>query len=407
MKPGGWRLVACSITHRTSALEEREPLQIGIGESSEANVLFRGRPEVLESVIVSTCNRVEFYFTTGRENDPIEIVSAFYRQYRNLDISPLESSFRVMRGQEAIDHLFRVAAGIDSMVLGESQILGQIKEAYSAACAVKTVDKVLHRLFHQAFRVGKQVRSDTEMGRGACSVSSAATDMLGSLVTGMERPVILFIGINQMIKLAASSLRSTDHGGFRFANRTAEKAVDFAARYDSPGYGLDALPELLEEADVVMTSTSSPDPILPRRLMDGVGAKRRGRRCIVVDLAVPRDVEDPGSADSPFDVYDLEDIQTYLADQEHRRELAIPQAEEIIEQKKSEFTYWFEHARHEHLYNGRGDTFEQIRREELAPVLDKLPRRLQNELDRASRKLVDRILFVARRTGSEKSEKAS
>jgi glutamyl-tRNA reductase len=404
MKPGGWRLVVCGITHNTSALEEREPLQVGTEELSEANISFRSMPEVLESIIVSTCNRVEFYFTTGRENDPFDVVSAFYRQYRDLDISRLEGNFSIMKGQEAIDHLFRVAAGIDSMVLGENQILGQVKDAYSAACSVKTVDKVLHRLFHQAFRVGKQVRSDTEMGKGACSVSSAAIDMLKSLLSQVERPVILYIGINQMIKLAASSLRAIDHGGYRFANRTAGKAQDFAVRYDAQGFGLDALPTLLEEADVVISSTSSPVPIISRDMLEETGTKRGNRKCIVIDLAVPRDVEDPGSGASPFDVYDLEDIKTFLADQQRRRELAIPRAEEIIEHKKNEFTYWFEHVKGEHLYNGQGDTFELIRREELASVLDKLPDSLQKELTRASRKLVDRILFVARRTGKNRSE---
>ncbi len=407
MKPGNWRLVVCSITHRTSKLEEREALQIGTGESSDANICFRGRPEVLESIIVSTCNRVEFYFTTGRENDPFQVVSAFYRQFKGIDIGHLESRFRVIRGQDAIDHLFRVAAGIDSMVLGENQILGQIKDAYSAACAVKTVDKVLHRLFHQAFRVGKQVRSDTEMGKGACSVSSAAIDMLENLATHVERPIIVFVGINQMIKLAASSLRSIDNGGYRFANRTAGKAVDFAARYDAPGYGLDALPGLLVEADIVMTSTASSEPVISRKLLADAASKREGRPCIVIDMAVPRDVEDPGSADSPFRVYDLEDIQAFLAEQQHRRELAIPRAEEIIERKKDEFTYWFDHVKREHLYNGQSDTYELIRREELAALADKLPGPLEKELERASRKLVDRILFVARRTRADGQEKAS
>jgi glutamyl-tRNA reductase len=213
----------CGVSHKTSSLEERESLQLSGEEMAKANAIFGSLSRVMESVIVATCNRIEFYFVTARGEDPFDVVAEFYREFKGEDISRYQELFLTRKGTHAVDHLFQVAAGIDSMVLGENQILGQVKDAYSSACAVKSVGKVLHRLFHQAFRVGKQVRSDTEMGKGACSVSSAAVEMLRSKTKDIDRPSILFIGINQMIGLAAGKLMSAHHSRLYFANRTVEK----------------------------------------------------------------------------------------------------------------------------------------------------------------------------------------
>ncbi|UCG52895.1 MAG: glutamyl-tRNA reductase [Candidatus Latescibacterota bacterium] len=404
MKTNSWKLVVCGITHKTSSLEQRETLQLGHEEMPRANAVFSSLPRVLESVIVSTCNRVEFYFVTGRQNDAIEIVAEFYQKLKGLDIQPYKELFLKRRGRHTADHLFRVAAGIDSMVLGENEILGQVREAYSSACAVKAAGKVVHRLFHQAFRVGKQVRTDTKIGKGACSVSTAAVDMIEDTLGSLERPVVLFVGINHMIDLAAGRLARTDNCRLMFANRTTDKAVEYAARFGSEGFGLERLPELMTKADVIVSCTSSPEPIVTRGMMTEVIASRSGRRLVIVDMAIPRDVDIPKNSDPSVQVFDLEDIKRFVKDRQQQRELAIPQVEDIIERRLDEFDYWYEHVLHEPLYNGRYGEVETLCQEELAPILDKLPPELRDELSQATRRIVDRVNRIVKRTDNQRSE---
>ena len=290
------------------------------------------------------------------------------------------------------------------MVLGENQILGQVKGAYSSACAVKSVGKVLHRLFHQAFRVGKRVRTDTELGKGACSVSTAAVEMLAAELEALETPSIVFVGINQMIGLAAKKLAQVDGARLAFANRTADKAAVFAGKFGAEGFGLDRLPELISKADVIVSCTSSPEPVITRRMIDDATAARPGRRLIIMDLAIPRDVDMPKDAHDFVEVNDLEDVKRFVEDRQQKRELAIPQAEEIIGRRLDEFEYWYGHVLHEPIYNGRSNALESIRREELAAIIDKLPTELQNELNQATRRIVDRVIKASRRPAARKSE---
>ena len=398
MKSIGRRLVVCGINHKNSTLAQREPLQLGHDELASANALFSRHRQVLESMVLSTCNRVEFYFVTGRDQEPFEIVADFYRDFKNIDINPLAGLFLTRKGPHAADHIFRVAAGIDSMILGENQIISQLKEAYSSACAVKVAGKVIHRLIHQAFRVGKQVRTDTEMGKGACSVASAAVELLQGKINALARPTVLFVGVNQMIMLAASRIDLIDSPRFMFANRTEAKAVALAAKFDGHGFGLDRLSDLITEADVVFTCTSSSEPIITRGMIDEVLKQRGNRRLIILDLAIPRDVDYPHQGNSAVEVFDLEDIKHFVRDQQEKRELAIPQAEEIIDRKLTEFNYWWQHVKQEPLYNGQADAIESIREEEIAPLLDKIPPELKAELNDITRRLVQRVANAAGHT---------
>ncbi len=399
-----WQLIVCGINHKTSELKDREPLQIERDSIAESNSLFGGLPAVRESAIVSTCNRVEFYIVADRSREPFEIVTDFYRSFRGIDISDLAHTFYTKKGRHVADHLFRVAAGMDSMVLGEAQIVGQLKDAYSSACSVKSAGKLIHRLFHQAFRVGKAVRADTEMGRGACSVSSASVSLLKSRIGEIEKPSILFVGINQMISLAASSLLKLDCAEFAFCNRTVRKAVEFASLYDGTGHSLDELPSLLERADIVVTCTGSQEPIIDEEMLLKAAAARDGRRLTIMDMAVPRDVRYDGGDLDGIQVFDLQDVRRFMMDHQERMIQALPQAELIIERKLDEFTYWYNHVLHEPLYNGLEDTFEAVRTEELGPVFAKLSPETKSALDKATRRLVNRLLQIKIRTGIDFSK---
>jgi len=395
-----WRLVAGGINHKTSSLSDREPLQIGRDELAGANSLFGNLEGVIESVVLSTCNRVEFYFLCERRRDAFDPLRKFFAEFKNIDIAPLSDKFYLKKNKHAADHLFRVAAGLDSMVIGENQILSQLKETYSSACAVKSAGKVIHRLFHQAFRVGKQIRTDTEMGQGACSVSSAALELLKDRAGSLHDKSILFIGLNQMISLAATALHKGDHGRFIFANRTLAKAEQFAARYGAEARGLEALPTLLAQADIVISCTGAQAPVVSTDIL-GTAARQRGAgKIIIIDMAIPRDFEADKGVHRNIELYDLEDIKKSVRQQQARRELAIPQAEDIIDRRLSEFNYWYDHARHEPAYNGLGDAFENIRRETLDELMVKLPVEYRHAIDRATENMIERLLKIKVRSSS-------
>lgn len=404
MKAGNWTLVLCGFSHKTALLEQREPLQLGTEELARANALFGSLAEVMESVIVSTCNRGEFYFVTGVSNDPFDVVSAFYKKFRGTDVAPHRALFYVRKGLHAADHLFRVAAGIDSMVLGENQIVSQLKNAYSSACAVKAAGKIIHRLFHQSFRVAKRVRTDTVISQGACSVSTAAVEMLKERLQAVGNPTVLFVGVNQTVKLAAQRVRQIEGCRLVFANRTARKAEAFAAEFGANGFGLDGLPELLERSDFVFSGTSSPEPIVSAGTIREVMKRREGRGLVVVDMAVPRDFEVAEGLDPALEINDLEDIKKFVSESQYQRELAVPQAEEIVDRKLGEFGYWYDHVLHEPIYNGRSNTVETIREEELRPLLEKLSPELRDELNRATRRIVDRVIRVTSRPAERRSD---
>jgi len=398
MKPNRWQLVVCSASHRTSSLEQREPLQISKHQLPIANGCLGGLLDLRESLILSTCNRVEFYFVVGDDSDPMNSVREFYKRCRNLDIAPFRDVFRVRKDSHAASHLFRVAAGLDSMVLGENQVLGQLKEAYSSSCAVKSTGKVIHRLFHQAFRVGKQVRSDTEMGKGACSVATAAVEMLKDKINGLQDPSILLIGINQMVNIAAMKLTRMKRCHLTIANRSPERAAFLASKFGAESCGLESLTDRISEADIVISCTASQQPIITTEMLSQQSLKRNKDKCILMDLAIPRDISYAQKQDASYEVYDLEDIKSFVESQQNRRMKAIPQAEEIIDTRLREFTNWYEHVQNEPVYNGDGRAIEAIRMEEISPLLSKLTPEMQAELEKASQKLVSRVVKITRRT---------
>jgi glutamyl-tRNA reductase len=397
-----WQLVLCGINHKSSSLEQREPMQLGVEDVPAALSVWADQPGVYETVIISTCNRVEFYSVLSRELDPFQSLVSFYRRFRDLDLMPLRDCLYVRKGRHVAAHIFRVAAGLDSMVLGENQIVGQLKEAYSSACHIKTAGKMMHRLFHQAFRVAKQVRTDTEMGRGACSVSSAAIDLLRERAADMPHPAVLFVGVNQMIKLAATNFSQSHHSRLMFANRTPEKAHAMAAAFHGTGHGLDELEDLLPQADILISCTGSSRPVITRDMLDRFTCQYPGRRLLAADLAVPRDIDADRDYDGAIEVHDLESIKSFVEQQRQRREAAIPAAERIIELRLSEFGYWYNHAIHESTFEGMNHSFEQIRREEFDPILESLPLDQREAIEKASRRLVDRLLRMKnRQSGNE------
>jgi glutamyl-tRNA reductase len=392
MAVDNWHLFVCGMNHKSSTLAQRQMLQLGQGDLAEADSAFSNNPGVVEAIVISTCNRVEFYFVVDAKIEPFGIVKKFFERFRNIDISAYHDNFYIRKDQHAAAHLFRVAAGIDSMVIGEDQVVSQLKDAYSMACRVKTAGKILHRLFHQAFRAGKQVRSDTGIGQGACSVSSAVVELLKTRIEQINDCAILFIGVNQMIALAAAGLRCLDGGRFLFVNRTLKKAESLVAKFGGSAHPLADLPDLLFRADIVISCTSSKLPIVTKTMMENFVTEHSDRKLLIIDMAIPRDIEINRDFNHNIEVCDLDDINEFIKGKQEKRELAIPEAETIIERRLSEFIYWFGQMRHEHIYTDSEESFEMIYQQEMGSLMHKLEPELQREFEHSTRRLLERCL---------------
>jgi glutamyl-tRNA reductase len=401
-----WRLALCGINHKTATVEKREPFQINPDDLAAALSHFGQMDGIAEVAIVSTCNRVEFYYVGPRKREPMEIVGQFFKDFRGVDIGTFGDSFYTAKGKHAAQHLFAVCAGVDSMVVGENQIFGQVKDAYSAACRVGLAGKIIHRLFHQAFRVGKQVRSDTQMGRGACSVSSAAVELLKTRLDRIARPTVLFVGVNRMIELAAAGWQRRHHSRLLFANRTPEKALALAEKHRGVGYGLDELPTLLPQVDILFTCTGSIQPIVGREMIARCLAENPQRRLTIMDIAVPRDVEITKDFHPRVTLFDLDDVKQFVARRQSEREAAIPDAEAIIAERLQEFAYWYDHVRHEFTYDALTERFEAIKDEELTPILELLPSQYHRVVREAAERMAAKMAQAKLRasSGAEQSE---
>ncbi|MEP0829162.1 MAG: glutamyl-tRNA reductase [bacterium] len=401
-----WHLYLCGISHRNSSQSLREPLQIQPDQLARANTCLSQIHGVREALILSTCNRIEFYFIAGSRYDPLAIVAKFYESFRQLRIDSILPQFYLKKDKHTADHLFRVAAGLDSMVIGENQIVSQLKDAYSSACAVKTAGKVIHRLFHQAFRTGKQVRTDTDMGKGACSVSSAAVELIREKLGELDGVKVLMIGVNQMVALAAEGMSAAGCSDFTFANRTPEKAALLAAKFGGEVCSLDTLTEALSRVDLVFTCTASSEPLVTDNTMDKIWKEVPFKRLTIVDIAIPRDTAITLGKFPGLEIFDLDAVKHFVETEQIKRKSAIPRAEEIIARKLEQFTYWFTHIRQEPIYNGLEDTFELIRKEESESLLERLPDNLREEFDAAFRRLTSRLLQIHIRAAqpSQKTE---
>lgn len=400
-----WRVALCGINHKSSTLKQRESLQLNPEEIPQAIQTFVSLDGVVEVSIISTCNRIEFYFVGAASYEPWDVLREFYLQFRQQDISGLAECFYTVKGKHVAEHLFRVCAGIDSMVLGENQIFGQVKEAYGASCQAHTTGKIQHRLFHQAFRVGKQVRTKTELGKGACSVSSAATELLKENLDKSERPTVMFIGVNRMTTLAASYWKKLHHNRLLFVNRTVEKAAKLAAGFKSNGYSLSEMPDLLGQTDILFTCTGSDRPIVSREMIRQFVIEHPDRKLQIMDIAIPRDVDIEKDFHPNVTVYDLDDVKAFVASRQERRKRAVVDAEAIIAERLKEFAYWYDHVRQDFVYNGLTETFEAIKDRELAPILELLPSEYRKAVQEAAERMATRMAQVKIRDSGGSSQK--
>jgi glutamyl-tRNA reductase len=332
------RLVLVGTSYQRAPVELRELLAYDADLRRDA--LGRLSVDGAEAVVLSTCNRTEVYAVAERPAQAEERIYGELSGLSGLSQSELAPALYSVTDEAAAVHLFRVAAGLDSMVPGEAQILGQVREAYEAAREAGTTGSTLHRLFRQALRVGKRVRTETAIGENPASVSSAAAELAERVFEGLEGRKILLIGAGKTADLTAANLISRGVGEIVVANRSSERAKAFARRFGGRAVGLDALEEELEHADVVVASTGSQALLLSAEQVARAMKERRGRPVFFIDIAVPRDLDPAINELEGCYLYDIDDLERVVAESvAGRREEAV-RAEAIVSEEADSFRAW-------------------------------------------------------------------
>ena len=316
------------VNHRTAPLEVRERFAISESKLPDAVQKLHAYPGVEEAMIVSTCNRVELL--ARAVNGSLDL-RGFVHDYFQVAPAEVEKFFYQAKEREAVRHMFRVAASLDSMVVGEPQILGQVKEAYAVARAVGAVHSQLDALVTRAFAVAKKVRNETAVGSSAVSVASVAVDLAKKIFGSLSGKTVYLVGAGKMSELAARHLIAHGAESILVANRTLERAQGLAQRFGGQAVPLDQLYQGAERADIVITSTGSPDMLFRRHHGETLMARRRNRPMFFIDIAVPRDVDPEINKLDGIFVYDIDDLQQVVAGHLADRKREAQRAEEIVE----------------------------------------------------------------------------
>jgi glutamyl-tRNA reductase len=330
-------LFAAGLNHRTAAVALREQLALEEDKLREVLQDAVGRGILTEAVIVSTCNRVEVY---GVADVPGEARALCFRQLchqRGVDVTSIEGALYTHLDGDAVRHAFRVAASLDSMMVGEPQILGQVKEAFALAQSCETIGPTLHALFTQAFAVAKRVRTETEIGRHAVSVSFAAVELAKKIFAGLSGKAVLLVGAGKMGELAARHL--VEQGAFPIyvANRTWMRAQEMARALAGTAVRFEDLPAAVGAADIVITSTGSRTAIVTREMVARAMAARGARPLFFIDIAVPRDVEAAVGTLAGVYVYDIDDLKQVVDANIRERAREAQRAEGIVDREVTKF----------------------------------------------------------------------
>jgi glutamyl-tRNA reductase len=333
-------LLTIGVNHTSAPLELRERVAIPDSVLPSALSALMQTPTIDEAAIVSTCNRTELYCSVDSfEAGKIATVK-WLSDFHNIDIDHNQSYLYNHNDQETAKHMFRVASGLDSMVLGEPQILGQLKQAYQHAVGAGTLGKQLNQLFQHSFNVAKKVRTHTSIGTNPVSVASTAVSLAKQIFGDLSQRNALFIGAGETIELAAQHLSAVGAKRITIANRNITRAQKLANKYNGYGISLSYIGEVLPESDIVITATSSTLPILGKGLLERSLKRRKHKPILVIDLAIPRDVEPEAAELQDIYLYSVDDLKQVIQENMQSRINAAEEAEIIIDDEVTKFYQW-------------------------------------------------------------------
>jgi glutamyl-tRNA reductase len=390
------QVILLGVSHRTAPVELRERLDFSsrdLGAAVEALAL---RPSAAESVVLSTCNRSEIYVVSTDPARAREEVTAFLSEYHNLPSSAFTPHLFSHDNEAAVRHLFRVAAGLDSIVVGEPQILGQVKDAFQAAAEHHRTGPMLSKLFHWSFLVGKRVRAETGLGEGAVSVSFAAVALARKIFGQLTGRRVLVVGAGEISTLTAQHLRTHGVGEILVTSRTPGHADALAAAVNGRSIAWDDLAQGVAVADIVVTATGSQRPIITRAQVEAVTGRHRRDPLFIIDIAVPRDVEaSVGDIEQVF-LYNVDDLQTIVQENLSRRSSEVDRAEAIVAEELAKFAAWLRSRGAVPTIVALRERFDRIRRSELSRLdgkLSGLSPEARTRVEEITRLIVEKLLL--------------
>ncbi len=390
-------LFLLGVSHRTTPVEVRERLDFAARGLDTALAALSARPSTGEAVVLSTCNRAEIYVACDEVDAARSDLLAFLAEYHGLEADAVVPHLYELVDGAAAHHLFRVAGGLDSLVVGEPQILGQVKDAFSAAAERGTAGPVLNKVFPWSFTVGKRVRTETGLSEGAVSVSFAATALAKKIFGDLAGRTVLVIGAGEMGKLTAQHLKAQGVGRMIITSRTLAHATSLAESIGGQPVPWTDLLDSLSHADIVITATGAPLPILMRQEVASVMRGRRNRPLFLIDIALPRDVEPAvGDLDSVF-LYNIDDLQTVVQENLTRRAAEVVRAEAIVADEVKRFETWLTARGVIPTVVALRQRFEAIRRSELdrlQPKLAGLPPEARTRVEEITRLMIEKLLIT-------------
>lgn len=395
------RICHIGLNHKTAPVELRE--RLAVPESEIADILQQcvEEPAIREASLLSTCNRVEMTVVTHDPDAAIAAVHEWFARKADMDMTLVSEHLYSHTAEAAVRHLFAVASGLDSLVLGEPQILGQVKTSYEHALAAGTAGHVLHRLYQSTFAAAKRARSETEIGKQAVNISSCAVELARHIFGDLGGKTVLLIGAGEMAELAARHLRTNGCSDILVANRTLARAEKLAVEFNGHALTMEQLPEYLDAADIVLSSTGATTFVLLPDIVGAAMKKRRKRPMFLVDIAVPRDI-DPRIADiDGVYLYDIDDLQQVVQGNVEHRLQEAEQARKILAEEEATFFIWLKSLETIPLIRSIQQQQEQRRIEELEKAMrymkDFEPAQLE-AVERFSKALMKRYLHPTLQT---------
>lgn len=383
------------LNYRTAPVEIREKLSFLESELANAMTALKKEKSILEDVIISTCNRTEIYAVVDQLHTGRYFIKRFLSNWFNIPMEEFEKYLYIHENDASLEHLFRVASGIDSMILGETQILGQVKKSFLEAQELGTTGTIFNRLFKQAITFAKRAHKETTINENAVSVSYAAVELAKKIFGSLDNKHVTILGAGKMGELAMENLYGNGVGKVTVVNRTYEKAVSLAEKFKGQAKSMKEMQCTLLETDILISSTGSPDYVIDYELMQFVERLRKGKPLFLVDIAVPRDI-DPRVGDLPnMFLYDIDDLQGIVEANLAERKQAAQQIEKMIVQEIAEFKDWISTLGVVPIIAALRKKAETIQQETMKSIENKMPNLTERErkiLNKHTKSIINQLL---------------
>lgn len=388
-------IIVVGLNHKTAPIEIRERLSFHENELEKVLLEINALSSIKENIVLSTCNRVEIYATAQEPEIAFEELKTFLSHYHQFPLKNFEGSLYLLKGEDAIRHIFRVTSSLDSMVVGEPQITGQIKSAYTIAADVKTSGFILHRLFHRAFHVAKRVRSETKISINAVSVSSVAVELAQKIFGNLEKKNILLIGAGEMSELASRHFISAGVEKIVITNRTYERALSLAQEFNGEAIPFEEMNRGLRQADIVLSATDSPHYIIRYDQILKVMKERKQRPIFFIDISDPRNIEPKVGEIENVYLYNIDDLQNIADENIKDRQNEAQKAETIIQEEVTKFVKWYRALEVTPTIIALRKKFDEIRKKELEKTISLHPELSEKErrsIEAMTSAIVNKIL---------------